>query len=450
MAPVASVLVKSPSCYAILIALRYQSESNVAHSDVAELPFTHRDARRVAKYLVEEEGYLKANIVFVMDSNEEGVIKPTLENVLKVFDDLGAKLKRGDRCTLFMSGHGAQDEVFLLQGSDRHPMTDEGRPLDRSESYSTNPEYRRRMKTILVDNEIRERLIKRLPDGVWLTAILDSCHSATLLDLNHYYCNFIPLEWCSKPEQSGGQRSRSDTPPAAVQSLRPRSQRSSSFDRPISLTKGNNLPTKAVPRICSRRQTSYHSIPSCTSMVEQNSSFDLALQSSKNGSGFGTPSGPWYIDEEARRCGSPVPIVENKLKPIEYERECIGLCTETTPIGAPHIKSLAATCDWGIAWDTKESGVTFASTLLDILESHKKTGGITLRSLVREVGQRMCKHQEPLQILIDRAKREKALNIEKGKSTSSEIERVINCGYKKPVPVLGGMSKLNLDETFHF
>lgn len=48
-------------------------------------------------------------------------------------------------------------------------------------------------------------LVDPLPDGASLTAIFDSCHSGTLLDLDHYFCNAVYFPWLSK----GKRRSKS-------------------------------------------------------------------------------------------------------------------------------------------------------------------------------------------------------------------------------------------------
>ena len=44
---------------------------------------------------------------------------------------------------------------------------------------------------VIFDNELRKRLVDPLPVGAYLTAIFDSCHSGTRLDLDHYLCNNI-------------------------------------------------------------------------------------------------------------------------------------------------------------------------------------------------------------------------------------------------------------------
>lgn len=41
-------------------------------------------------------------------------------------------------------------------------------------------------------------MVNALPVGVCLTAIFDSCHSGTLLDLDHYKCNNHRFRWVKK------------------------------------------------------------------------------------------------------------------------------------------------------------------------------------------------------------------------------------------------------------
>ena len=46
---------------------------------------------------------------------------------------------------------------------------------------------------MIIDNTLRRILVEPLGQrvGAHLTAIFDSCHSGTLLDLDHYLCNNI-------------------------------------------------------------------------------------------------------------------------------------------------------------------------------------------------------------------------------------------------------------------
>ncbi|EIM89372.1 uncharacterized protein STEHIDRAFT_167179 [Stereum hirsutum FP-91666 SS1] len=46
----------------------------------------------------------------------------------------------------------------------------------------------------IVDDDLRKHLVDPLPTGSRLTAIFDSCHSGTMLDLPHYRCNSFRAE----------------------------------------------------------------------------------------------------------------------------------------------------------------------------------------------------------------------------------------------------------------
>lgn len=59
-----------------------------------------------------------------------------------------------------------------------------------------------------VNQELRERLVDPLPVGAMLTAIFDSCHSGTLLDLDHYLCNTVYFPWVNKGTRDAGAQPR--------------------------------------------------------------------------------------------------------------------------------------------------------------------------------------------------------------------------------------------------
>ncbi|KAI0278409.1 caspase domain-containing protein [Russula aff. rugulosa BPL654] len=53
----------------------------------------------------------------------------------------------------------------------------------------------------IIDNELKIILVNDLPVGCSLFAILDTCHSGTMLDLPHYHCNDIYVPWLSKGDR---------------------------------------------------------------------------------------------------------------------------------------------------------------------------------------------------------------------------------------------------------
>lgn len=50
--------------------------------------------------------------------------------------------------------------------------------------------------------ELRKILVDTLPVGSTLTAVFDSCHSGTLLDLDHYLCNNVWFPFMSRGPRS--------------------------------------------------------------------------------------------------------------------------------------------------------------------------------------------------------------------------------------------------------
>ncbi|KAK0488403.1 peptidase C14, caspase domain-containing protein [Armillaria luteobubalina] len=75
---------------------------------------------------------------------------------------------------VWFSGHAAQPKEPLRCGRDG---------MDEVLYSSSGPCIR--------DNTLREHLVNKLPEGCHLTAVLDACHSGTLLDLTHHRCNRV-------------------------------------------------------------------------------------------------------------------------------------------------------------------------------------------------------------------------------------------------------------------
>jgi hypothetical protein len=91
----------------------------------------------------------------------------------------------GDKFTFFYSGHSDQQDA-------KSDLEEED---GMDEILITSDE-----KTI-IDNELKEILVNPLPVGCNLLAILDTCHSGTMLDLPHYHCNNVYVPWQSKGER---------------------------------------------------------------------------------------------------------------------------------------------------------------------------------------------------------------------------------------------------------
>lgn len=99
----------------------------------------------------------------------------------------------GDSLVFHYSGHGSQEED--IDGDEIDGYDETICPLD----YKTNG--------MIIDDEINYTIVRPLPRGVKLHAIIDACHSGTVLDLP-YLCRmnrFVLLWWRLNHHRSSSQ-----------------------------------------------------------------------------------------------------------------------------------------------------------------------------------------------------------------------------------------------------
>ncbi|KAK0432558.1 caspase domain-containing protein [Armillaria borealis] len=95
--------------------------------------------------------------------------------------------KPGDRCFFQYSGHVGQVENKV--NSEEDGMDECLIPCDHNDEHGSR---------MIMDNELRRYLVDALPIGSSLVAVFDSCHSASLLDLDHFRYNRVYVPWISK------------------------------------------------------------------------------------------------------------------------------------------------------------------------------------------------------------------------------------------------------------
>ncbi|KAI9440266.1 caspase domain-containing protein [Lactarius psammicola] len=127
-------------------------------------------------------GYSAEDVVVLKDDPAlPDYLQPTRENILRELRHLVADAASGDRFTFLYSGHSNQQRSKDLNEE------------DFQDEYLITID-----DDIVVDNELNDILVKPLPAGSSLFALLDTCHSGTLLDLPHYHCNSVYVPWRSK------------------------------------------------------------------------------------------------------------------------------------------------------------------------------------------------------------------------------------------------------------
>ena len=117
---------------------------------------------------------------------------PTRKNILNSMKWLVQDAKPGDNLLFFFAGHGGQSrdrDGDEEDGKDEHicPVVQGQHPnfaaaLEGSLGKDDADDLRGRG---ISDDEIFEKMLKDLPEGVRLTTVFDACHSGTMADLKH-------------------------------------------------------------------------------------------------------------------------------------------------------------------------------------------------------------------------------------------------------------------------
>ncbi|KAF9449621.1 hypothetical protein P691DRAFT_774558 [Macrolepiota fuliginosa MF-IS2] len=151
---------------ALCIGINYRGQRN-------ELRGCINDAHNVRRFLIKQHGFRNEDIVLLTDETAEPRSLPTRKNLIDAMKWLVRSAKPHDSLFFHYSGHGGQVED---QDGDEVDGFDEVIfPLDFKEN------------SYITDDEMHAIMVTSLPSGCRLTALFDSCHSGTVLDLPYIY-----------------------------------------------------------------------------------------------------------------------------------------------------------------------------------------------------------------------------------------------------------------------
>ncbi|KUI59454.1 Metacaspase-1B [Cytospora mali] len=131
------------------------------------------DVRNMSQYLVEHFGYKREDMVILTDDQQNPMSQPTKQNILRAMHWLVKDARPNDSLFFHYSGHGGQTKD--LDGDEEDGYDEVIYPVDF------------RQVGHITDDEMHRILVRPLQSGVRLTAIFDSCHSGTALDLPYIY-----------------------------------------------------------------------------------------------------------------------------------------------------------------------------------------------------------------------------------------------------------------------
>ncbi|XP_054778769.1 metacaspase-3-like isoform X3 [Prosopis cineraria] len=129
------------------------------------------DVKFMRYFLINQFGFPGDSILMLTDDKEEkNPLKiPTKKNIQTAMRWLVEGCRPGDSLVFHFSGHGTQEvdnNMDEIDGYDEALL-----PVD----YEING--------MILDDEINARIVRPLPHGAKLHAIIDACHSGTILDL---------------------------------------------------------------------------------------------------------------------------------------------------------------------------------------------------------------------------------------------------------------------------
>ncbi|KAI9738164.1 MAG: Ca(2+)-dependent cysteine protease [Cirrosporium novae-zelandiae] len=131
------------------------------------------DVKNMSTYLNQNFGYAREDMVILTDDQQNPMSQPTKANILRAMHWLVKDAKPNDSLFFHYSGHGGQTPD--LDGDEEDGYDEVIYPVDF------------RVNGHIVDDEMHRIMVRSLPPGVRLTAIFDSCHSGSALDLPYLY-----------------------------------------------------------------------------------------------------------------------------------------------------------------------------------------------------------------------------------------------------------------------
>ncbi|ORZ24008.1 peptidase C14, caspase domain-containing protein [Absidia repens] len=149
---------------ALLIGINYFRTKN-------ELRGCINDVHNVKSFLIQLYNFREEDMVILTDDQSDPRFIPTKQNMISGMQWLVANAQPND------SGHG---------GSVKDQDGDEDDGFDET-IYPVDHDRYPGQTGQIVDDEMNAIMVQRLPRGCRLTAIFDSCHSGTALDLPYVY-----------------------------------------------------------------------------------------------------------------------------------------------------------------------------------------------------------------------------------------------------------------------
>ncbi|KZT07075.1 uncharacterized protein LAESUDRAFT_131614 [Laetiporus sulphureus 93-53] len=390
-----------PKKKALIVGIKYDTPESPKSPDYVQLVGPHKDAQDFRDLLIDTYGYAKEDVTVMTDGKGDISLAPTKANMVREMRRLVKDARPGDHFVFLYSGHS--DQIPCLEGSEDDGMDEVILPMDH--------ECLEKREKLIIDNDLRKLLVDSLPVGAYLTAIFDTCHSGTMLDLEHYRCNAIYHPWVSK----GWRRFKT----LWMWTVLP----SKTFSLRSAPSRLHNMPSLA--QAFSRSSQHRHPAPEKTFPFVRQRSPLTRVQSPPTSSQSPTLPVELHRGRLARRRGSFIIkstalqlkttalglIIPQCMSPVSQLRECDGDCV-ASPTEKAHVISISACGDSQVDWEGGNIG-SMTQALVKYLRQHPHP---TLHELMEYIDE--DRHQASMRIhKIGNNIRKKGKRVERSQGT---------------------------------
>lgn len=149
---------------AVLIGINYVGQQG-------ELRGCHNDVLNMKEYLMDVHGFEEENLHILLDDGVHD--DPTKDNIMNAFSRIVAESVEGDCVYCHYSGHGGK--VRDRNGDEADGYDETLFPVDFQRSGQ------------IKDDDLLKTLVLPMRKGVFVTCVMDCCHSGTILDLPYNF-----------------------------------------------------------------------------------------------------------------------------------------------------------------------------------------------------------------------------------------------------------------------
>ncbi|KAG8958547.1 hypothetical protein FRC00_002626 [Tulasnella sp. 408] len=161
-----------PTNKALLIGIRYKDARSYRDDpvDLREVP--HHEVQTWKKILTKHFSYENDDVICMVDDdrNVKGQFWPCHQNILAQLEALVKDIKPGDKRFLFVAAHGGllhyEPDLAVPNGNVFYTVECGGKTLLK-----------------ITNDNLRQILVNKIPEGATLTVVFELCNSGTLLDL---------------------------------------------------------------------------------------------------------------------------------------------------------------------------------------------------------------------------------------------------------------------------